>query len=76
MVERNDGAATQGSARGEAAWKDAREATSRRNADAYKRGRVERQTREEAAKDRDRAEAVREAAQLQALNKRISKSGR
>jgi hypothetical protein len=59
--------------RGEAAWREQREAISKRNADAHKRGQAERKVRERAAETRDRVQAAREADQLTELNERILK---
>ena len=60
-------------ARGYAAWKQQRDEVAKRNEEAHRRGRDERKTRERAVEDRDRIEAVREAAQLQELNAQIEK---
>ena len=59
--------------RGEAAWKEAREETARRNADAHKRAIGKQQSRARSIAASDRAERDREAEQLNALNTRISK---
>ena len=58
--------------RGEAAWKEQREAISRRNAEAHKRGQAERKVRDRAVETRDRVLAAREAEQLRALNAQIA----
>ena len=59
--------------RGEAAWKEQRDAIAKRNVEAHRRGQAERKTRESAAETRDRVEAAREAAQLDELNAQIAK---
>ena len=58
--------------RGEAAFREQREAISRRNAEAHKRGQAERKLRESVVATRDRVVAAREAEQLDALNAQIS----
>ena len=58
---------------GEAAWKEHREAVSRRNAQAHKRGRAERQSRAEATASTERAQLEDEAEQLRKLNAQIAK---
>ncbi len=63
---------TQGK-RGDAAWREQREAIAKRNVEAHRRGQAERRTRENAAETRDRIEAAREAAQLDELNAQIAK---
>jgi hypothetical protein len=60
-------------ARGDAAWKEQREAIAKRNVEAHRRGQAERKTRDRAVEDRDRMEAAREAAQLHELNQQIAK---
>lgn len=59
--------------RGEAAWKEQREAVAKRNADAHKRGRAERKLRDRAIDAQDRVRAVQEAEELQRLNAQIDK---
>jgi hypothetical protein len=59
--------------RGDAAWKEEREAISRRNADAHKKALVEKQSRQSEAAASERAEMDREAKQLRDLNTKISK---
>ena len=59
--------------RGDAAWKEEREAISRRNADAHKKALAEKQSRQSATAASERAELDREAQQLRDLNARISK---
>jgi hypothetical protein len=61
--------------RGHAAWKEAQDAISQRNADAHKRAREERGDRDGARADRNRREAEEEAKQLRDLNKQIAKRG-
>lgn len=59
--------------RGDAAWKEEREAIARRNADAHKRALEKKQTRASMVAASARREHDREAEQLHALNARISK---
>ena len=59
--------------RGDAAWKEQREAISRRNAEAHKRAVDQKRTRASTAAAHQRAEIDREAEQLRVLNARISK---
>ena len=59
--------------RGEAAWKEQRDAISKRNAETRKRGRTEQETNDNAAHARSRAHARDEAEQLHMLNERIAK---
>ena len=59
--------------RGDAAWKEQREAISRRNAEAHKRAVDQKRTRTSAAAAHQRAEMDREAEQLRELNTRLSK---
>jgi hypothetical protein len=59
--------------RGDAAWKEQREAISRRNAEAHKRAEAQRQSRASVAQARVRADAQRESEQLRDLNARIAK---
>ena len=58
---------------GDAAWKEQREAISRRNAEAHKRALGEKRDRDATVAKSTRAEAEREAQQLRDLNARISK---
>ena len=58
--------------RGEAAWKEQREATSRRNADTRKRGRAERNSRDDERAVRLTADRKREAEQLRRLNVEVA----
>ena len=58
---------------GEAAWKEHREAVSRRNAQAHKRGRAERASRAAVTASSERAQLDNEAEQLRKLNARIAK---
>jgi len=60
-------------ARGDAAWREQREAVAKRNVEAHRRGQAERRSREEAVDQRDRLEAARESAQLHELNEQIAK---
>ncbi|HEX8065702.1 MAG TPA: hypothetical protein VF520_04155 [Thermoleophilaceae bacterium] len=57
--------------RGEAAYKEQRDAISKRNADTRKRAKAERESRESVVDARLRADARREAEQLRDLNARI-----
>lgn len=57
--------------RGEAAWREEREAISSRNVEARRRGRAERESREGLRAARLRADAQREAQQLRKLNAEI-----
>ena len=59
--------------RGDAAWKEQREAISRRNADAHKRAEGRRKSRATQLEAQARADAKRESQQLRDLNTRISK---
>jgi hypothetical protein len=59
--------------RGDAAWKEQREAIARRNADAHKRALEQKRTRASLAAVTAREGLDREAQQLRDLNTRISK---
>jgi len=59
--------------RGDAAWKEQREAISRRNAEAHKRAQGQKQSRASQAAATAREDLHREAQQLRDLNTRISK---
>ena len=59
--------------RGEAAWKDEREAISKRNAEAHRRAQGERRSRDAVVAATKRDELDREAEQLHELNARIDK---
>ena len=59
--------------RGDAAWKEQREAISRRNAEAHKRAMDQKRTRASTAAAYQRAEMDRETEQLRELNTRLSK---
>ena len=59
--------------RGDAAWKEQREAISRRNAEAHKRAEGRKKSRATQLDEMARAENQREAQQLRDLNTRISK---
>ena len=59
--------------RGDAAWREERDAISRRNADAHKKALAEKQSRQSQAAVSAREEMDREAKQLRELNARISK---
>ncbi len=58
---------------GDAAWKEQREAISRRNAEAHKRALGQKRSRASVAAASARAEMDRESQQLRDLNSRISK---
>ena len=58
---------------GDAAWKEQRDAVSRRNAQAQKRALTDKQSRAAAQAATDREANSREAEQLRDLNARISK---
>ena len=57
--------------RGEAAWKEQREAIARRNADAHKRAQGAKRARATMAAAAQREDLDREAEQLRDLNRRI-----
>lgn len=59
--------------RGDAAYRQQRDAVAKRNVEAHRRGQAERRSREGAAEQRERIEAAREAAQLDELNAQIKK---
>ena len=59
--------------RGEAAWKDERDAISKRNAEAHRRAQGERRSRDAIVAATKRDELDREAEQLHELNARIDK---
>ena len=59
--------------RGEAAWKDERDAISKRNAEAHKRALGEQRSRDAVVAAAKRDELDREAEQLHELNARIAK---
>jgi hypothetical protein len=59
--------------RGDAAWKEQREAISRRNAEAHKRAQGAKRDRADVQAAAQRADLNREAEQLRDLNTRISK---
>ena len=59
--------------RGDAAWKEERDAISRRNAEAHKRAEGHRKSRVTQMQAQARADAQRESQQLRDLNTRISK---
>jgi hypothetical protein len=59
--------------RGDAAWKEQREAISRRNAEAHKRAQDKKRSRATLAAAAQREDLHREAEQLRSLNTRISK---
>ena len=59
--------------RGEAAFKEQREAIARRNAEAHKRAQSQKKTRDSIVARSVRAESDREAEQLRELNTRIDK---
>jgi hypothetical protein len=57
--------------RGDAAWKEQRDAVAQRNAAAQRQAQVDRKTRDGAADELQRENAVRERDQLRALNSRL-----
>ena len=59
--------------RGDAAWKEQRDAIARRNADAHQRSQGERTAKASYAATTQRADAVREADQLRKLNDKLAK---
>lgn len=59
--------------RGDAAWKEEREAISKRNAEAHKRAQGERRSRDAIAAETKREEVDREAQRLHVLNQQIAK---
>ena len=63
---------TQGK-RGEAAWKEQREAIAKRNAEAHKKGRAEQRLRDRAVDARDRVRAAQESEELDQLNAQIAR---
>ena len=66
-----DSDATEPRLSGEAAWKAAREATERRNAEAKRRASEQTTASSSAALNRERRLAAAESAQLQVLNERL-----
>ena len=58
---------------GDAAWKEQRDAISKRNAEAHKRAQTEQKSRTSYAQEAVRADAQRESEQLRDLNKRLDK---
>jgi hypothetical protein len=59
--------------RGDAAWKEEREAISKRNAEAHKRAQGEQRSRDASVAANQREAVDREAKQLHELNERIAK---
>jgi len=59
--------------RGDAAWKEQREAVAKRNADAHKRAIDDQKTRTATVAAAERDAAAREVKQLRDLNERIAK---
>jgi hypothetical protein len=59
--------------RGEAAWREQREATSRRNAQTRRRGHAEREIRENLSAARLSVDAQREAEQIRKLNAQLAR---
>ena len=59
--------------RGDAAWKEQRDAISQRNQDAHRRSETARKTKASMTASTERADAEREAEQLRDLNKRLAK---
>jgi hypothetical protein len=75
MSESPEGAPAQPDAkRGQAAWKEHRDAISERNAQARKRGNAERKIALGRVTDARRLHARREAEQLQAINAKLGKA--
>lgn len=58
---------------GDAAWREQRDAISKRNAEAHKKAQTEKRSRPSYAQEAVRADAKREAEQLHELNKRLDK---
>jgi hypothetical protein len=58
---------------GDAAWKEQRDAISKRNAEAHKRAESQRKARASTKQETVRADAKRETEQLRDLNERILK---
>ena len=58
---------------GDAAWKEQRDAISRRNAEAHKRAESQRKSKTNQREAQVRADAQRESQQLRDLNAKISK---
>lgn len=61
--------------RGHAAWKEAQDTVSQRNADAHKRARQEQGSRDDVRTAKARRDNAREADQLRELNAQIAKRG-
>jgi hypothetical protein len=59
--------------RGEAAWKQQREAVAKRNAEAHRRGQAERKLHDRSIDARARVRAAREAEELHQLNAELTK---
>ncbi len=59
--------------RGEAAWKEARDAVAQRNTDAHRKAQAAKGTKDDAIADRERRVNATEQAQLHDLNKKIAK---
>ena len=59
--------------RGDAAWREQREAVAKRNVEAHRRGQAEREEKDRAAGARDRVRAAQEADELDQLNAQIAK---
>ena len=75
MVESPDGTPAEPEAkRGDAAWKEHRDAISDRNAEARKRGNAERKVALGRVTERRRADARRERDQLHAMNAKLVKA--
>jgi hypothetical protein len=64
--------------RGDAAWREQRDAVAKRNVEAHRRGQAEREQKDRAIGARDRVRAAQESDELDQLNKQIAKrrSGR
>ena len=58
---------------GDAAWREQRDAISKRNAEAHKRAQTEKRAHTTHAQDVTRNDAKRETEQLEALNKKLEK---
>ena len=58
---------------GDATFRQQRDEIAKRNVEAHRRGRVERESRERAVEARGRVNAAREEAELEQLNAQIAK---
>ena len=59
--------------RGDAAWKEQRDAISQRNVDAHKRAQAGRKSRDDVIAERVRDDTLREREQLRELNAQLAK---